>query len=486
MVTAAEPAATNKRQLSLQDCFKMALERNLDVQIERLNPEIAKYNVSYAYAGYDPSLSLSGKHNNSLSPSGYDEQLGYAYGGSKTDANSFNASVGGVLPTGLSYSLGGNTVDSYGFNSTAGGQFPYEQSTASAGITLTQPLLKNAWTDATRTTIQISKKSLKASEHTLRNQVITTVSTVEQAYYDLVFDFENIKVQEEALQLSKQLLKDNQNKVKVGVLAPLDEKQAQSQVASSEASLLTARLTLATQQNTLKQLIHDKFSSWDQVEIVPTTDMKAIPQAFSIQDSWHKGLTQRPDLLEYRVELEKQDITLRYQRNQLWPELDLVGSYGQMGSGVEFSDSLGGVRQSDSPYYSYGAQMVIPLSNKGARTNYKIGKAQKQQMLLRLKKLEEGVMVQIDSAVKRAQTSLQLIDATREARKYAEAALDAEQKKLESGKSTPFVVLQLQRDLTSARSAEISAVTDYNKALSQLSVAEGSTLDRHNLSVVVK
>ncbi len=464
----------------------MALEHNLDVAIERLNPEIAKYNISYAYAGYDPTLRLGGQHNNSLSPGGYDEQLGLRYGGSKSESDSFSASLGGVLPTGLSYSLSGNTAETYGFNSGATGLFPYDNSTASAGITLTQPLLKNFWTDGTRTTIQLNKKALKASQYALRNQIISTIATVEQAYYTLVFDYENIKVQEEALELSKQLLKDNQRKVAVGTLAPLDEKQAQSQVASSEAALMTARLTLATQQNALKQLINDKFSSWDQVEIVPTTAMHAVPQAFSVQDSWHKGMTQRPDLLEYRIQLERQDITLRYQRNQLWPELDLVGSYGHRGAGVEFSDALGGVRQSDSPYYSYGAQIAIPLSNKAARTNYKIGKAQKQQMLLQMKKLEETVMVEIDSAVKTAQTSLQLIDATREARKYAEAALEAEQKKLESGKSTPFVVLQLQRDLTSARSAEISAVADYNKSLSRLSVADGSTLDRHNLSVVVK
>lgn len=462
----------------------MALERNLDVQIQRLNPEIAKYNISYAYAGYDPSLTMKGVHNFSLSPPSY--QLGFNVPGASSDQNTFTTSVDGTAPTGLRYSLSGRTSEDYGNQGAY-----YKNSSSAAGITLTQPLLKNLWIDSTRMNIQLSKKTLKGSEMTLRNQIITTLSTVEQAYYDLVYAYQNVKVQEEALQLSRQLLKDNQYKVKVGVLAPLDEKQAQSQVASSEANLLTARQSLAIQQNTLKNLIHDNFSSWNLVEITPTTPLTVVPQVFSVQDSWHKGLTQRPDLLEYRVELEKQDITLRYQRNQLWPQLDLIGSYAHSGfsdlkTGAQFSDSLDGVRMGNAPNYYYGAQIVIPLSNRGARMNYKVGKAQKKQMLLNLKKLEESVMVQIDNAVKQAQTSLQLINATREARLFAEAALDAEQKKLENGKSTPFVVLSLQRDLTSAKSAEIQAQAAYNKALSALAAAEGSSIERDNLSMTVK
>ena len=490
--TAAEPATENKRALSLEECYKMALEHNLDVQIQRLNPEIAKYNISYAYAGYDPSLTMSGNHSFNLSSGTYYPDYNITSPGSSRDGNSFTTSVQGVLPTGLRYSLSGNSAEQYGLT---GGTDPFthlptqngfKTSSSSATINLTQPLLKNFWIDSTRMNIQISKKTLKGSELTLRNQIITTLSTVEQAYYDLVYAYQNVKVQEEALQLSRQLLKDNQYKVKVGVLAPLDEKQAQSQVASSEANLLTARQSLATQQNTLKNLIHDNFSSWNLVEITPTTPLTVVPQVFSVQDSWNKGLSGRPDLLEYRVELEKQDITLRYQRNQLWPQLDLIGSYGHSGVGDQFSDSLDSVRMGNAPGYSYGAQIVIPLSNKAARMNYKVGKAQKKQMLLSLKKLEEGIMVQIDNAVKQAQTSLQLINATREARLFAEAALDAEQKKLENGKSTPFVVLSLQRDLTSARSAEIQAQAAYNKALSALAAAEGSSLERDKLSMTVK
>jgi outer membrane protein TolC len=128
----------------------------------------------------------------------------------------------------------------------------------------------------------------------------------------------------------------------------------------------------------------------------------------------------------------------------------------------------------------------VPLYNRGAKNSYQATRAEKQQALLRLKKLEQDVVVSIDEAVNLSRSNFQRIEATRQARLYAEAALEAEEKKLASGKSTSFVVLQLQRDLTNARSSEIRAMADYHKALSTLSQARGSTLQRNKLTLQVK
>jgi len=197
-------------------------------------------------------------------------------------------------------------------------------------------------------------------------------------------------------------------------------------------------------------------------------------------------MSQRPDLLQSRVDLERQQIVLRYDRNQLFPQLDLIGSYGHLASSREFSGALGQFKDGSSPFYSYGATITLPLSNRAARQNYKIDKAQQRQLLLRLKKFEQSIMVEIEDAVKLAQTNFERVDATKQASLYAQAALEAEQKKLENGKSTSFNVLFLQRDLTQARSAEIQALTDYNRALSQLSLKEGSTLERNGLKVDIR
>src|SRR5207244_2739145 len=144
------------------------------------------------------------------------------------------------------------------------------------------------------------------------------------------------------------------------------------------------------------------------------------------------------------------------------------------------------LREGDQPSYTYGAALSIPLSNVKARNAHKSSKEILQQNLLNVKKVEQDIMVQIDDAVIQARSKYEQVGSTREARLYAEAALEAEQKKLENGKSTSFVVLQLQRDLTAARSAEISALADYNKALADLAHREGSTLERRNIDLNVK
>jgi outer membrane protein len=207
---------------------------------------------------------------------------------------------------------------------------------------------------------------------------------------------------------------------------------------------------------------------------------------FDVQDSWSKGLTTRPDLIQAKLNLQQQGLQLKYDRNQIFPQLNLNGSFGYNGSGKEFSDAIGQYASGDRPFYSYGASLSMPLSNLHARKSYKADKATEQQLLLRLKQMEQSAMVQIDNAVKQAQSAWESVDATRQARVYAEAALDAEQKKYAVGKSTTFTVLQLQNSLTGARSQEIRSLADYNKALSALAQQEGTTLQRRNVDLSVK
>jgi len=192
-------------------------------------------------------------------------------------------------------------------------------------------------------------------------------------------------------------------------------------------------------------------------------------------------MTQRPDLLQARLNVEQQGIQLKYSYNQLYPSLDLIGSYGYNGSGANFGDTFNGFNQADQPFWSYGAQFSMPLSNVGARNTYKAGKVTLKQLLLQLKQLEQTVMLGIDNAVKQAQSDFEAVAAQREARIHAEAALDAEQKKYAVGKSTTFTVLQLQNTLTSDRAAEIRALANYQEALANLAAAEGSTLERHGI-----
>src|SRR5262249_30801434 len=160
-----------------------------------------------------------------------------------------------------------------------------------------------------------NKRNQQQSELDLRNQVITTVTAVEQAYFDLIFAQENVRVQQKALELAERLLAENRKKVEVGALAPLDEKQAEAQAAASRADLIGAQGTEGTQQRVLKNLLSDDYSKWENVSLQPPETLVAIPEKFSLQESWRRGLAQRPDLLRQKINLEKQGYTVRYQKN---------------------------------------------------------------------------------------------------------------------------------------------------------------------------
>jgi outer membrane protein TolC len=485
--TVAGLAQTNApavRRLSLEDCVQSALEKNLDLRIARYNPPMALADLKAAYAGYDPGFSASGAHNYSMSGGGFNPSFGFPIPATTSDQNAFKSGLGGLTPWGLNYSLNGNVSETHVMN-----DINSPSDSGSASISLTQPLLKNFWIDATRLNIKVARNRIKYSELGLKLNIMTVATTVEQAYYDLIYARENVTVQEKAVELATQLVVENKTRVTIGALAPLDEKQAEAQAASSQATLIAARSSLAVQANTLKQLITDNYAAWEKIELEPTAPLKAPVQVFDRQISWSRGLTERPDLLQAKLDIERQGVTIKYNYNQLFPELDLVGTYGHGAGGGDigdFSQALYQMGDGSRPFYSYGAQLTFPIGNTGARANYKKSKLAMEQYGVALKKLEQSIMTTIDNDINQAQSSYQQVAATRAAREYAADALDAEQKKLQSGKSTTYTVLQMQRDLTTARGNEIQALAAYNKALAQLSLDEGSTLKRLSINVEVK
>jgi outer membrane protein TolC len=489
-VTNAAPTMMNTnagaRTMSLPDCIQEALQHNFDIQVQRYNPRLALYTLRGAYAGYDPLLNISGQHEwSTLSTTTNGTPLAF----NTSDNNSFSSDLGGSLPWGLTYDFAGKIENPYGTTysgiTNVTSTF-YKSSDGTIEVDLTQHLLKDFWIDSTRLAIKLDKNKLKSSEQALRQQIINSVTAVENAYYELIYAQENVKVQQEALNLAQTQLDQDNQRVQIGTLAILDVQQDEAQVAQSQANLIAAQYTLVQDQNTLKNLLTDTYSKWHDTDIQPTATLTAPLQSFDLQNSWRKGLTGRPDLLQARLGVENQGIQLKYDRNQLFPTLDLKGTYGFAGEGRQYSDTLGQINTGNQPYYSYGAQLSIPLSNVGARNTYKYDKVSLQQLVLELKQLEQNVMVQIDNAVKQAQSAYQSTEATRQARIYAEAALDAEQKKYAVGKSTTFTVLQLQTALTTARSNEIRALANYNEALANLAAQEGSTLERDKIDIQAK
>jgi outer membrane protein TolC len=480
------------RQLSLEDAIQLALQHNLDLQIDRYNPQIALYNLNGAYGAFDPTLGLSGQHDHNEAGS----QIlggGFTIPGSVSDYNTFNGSLIGNSPWfGTTYELQGTTKDTYGHSFTLDTNGvvvprPFENSIASASLSVSQPLLKNFLIDNNRMVIQVAKNRVKYSDVTLKLQVMQVITTLEQAYYDLIYNRENVGVQEKAVELAERLVMENRKRLEVGALAPLDLQSAEAQAASLRAAVIAAKSQEGTQERLVKSLLTDQYSiEWAKVTLEPTAKLTAVPPAVSLQDSWSKGLAQRPELQQAKLDIERVGIVLKFDRNQLLPELDAFGTYGFNGSGVEFSDALYDLQQTDRPFYTYGGRISVPLSNAKARNTYKTDKATMQQLVLTYKQLEQATLILIDNDIGTIRANYDQVKATRAAREYEESALDAEQKKLESGKSTTYTVLQVQRDLTTARGNEIQALDTYFKSLSQLSLHEGSTLDRFGIKLEVK
>lgn len=508
------------RMLSLQDCIQIALEHNFNVQISRLDPEVAGFQLKSSYAGYDPTFSLSARHSYDMSPGGLDSQ-GRTYSGTESETDSFGGSLGGLLPWGTRYSFGANLSDRTGTQpgsvtdlsnplsiytnqyydlvanapvsqlvtnyATLPTRNPFENASANVGFfELRQPLLKDFWIDGTRFQIFVSKKNLQNSELGLRLQIMDTITLVEQAYFNYIYAVESVGVQEKALELAERLVAENRRRVEVGALAPLDEKQAESEAASRRADLLDAQANRDTQQRVLKALLSDNYDDWKSVRIHPMESLQAVPQPFDLQESWRKGMSTRPDLLQAKVAVEVQDKRVKYQRNQRLPQFDVVGDVGYVGSDNELDGAWSQVRNRDNNYYSYGVQLTVPLGNVGARNEYKAALSTREQRMLEVRQLEQNVLIQIENSIANARSTLERVEATRQARAYAEEALRAEEMKLSKGKSTSFIVLDLQGQLTAARSAEIRALADYNISLAQLAKNEGSTLDRRGVELKLR
>jgi outer membrane protein len=476
-----------KKPVTLDDCVRMALEKNIDIRIARIVPRVAalELNASF-YDYYDPNFQFSATQSENNSP-GQGFVNTFQTPPNQTWNERFGTGFSGYLPSGLNYTLQSGISRNSGSSfdpTTLLPTYSPSQYLPSVSVSIDQPLLKNFWIDQSRYQIQINKRTLKANEQDLRNQAITVVTAISDAYFDLLAAREKVLVQQKALELSQQQLTENKKRVEVGAMAPLDEKQAESQVASSRAALLSAESTYGTAEIRLKQLLTDDFASVVSTDFDPQGNMEAIPIVFDRQDSWHKGLTMRPDVISSKLNLEKQNITVRLKKNQVYPQLDLQGSYGITARRFNLSDSLNDVGNRTYPNFSIGVVFSMPLDGKAPRNRLKEAKLQLEQSLLQYQKLEQTVMGDIANAIGVARSAYQRVEATKAARDYALLAFEAEKKKLENGKSTSFVVLQLQSNYTTAASDAIQAVTDYNKSLDALFQSEGSILEHRGVKFV--
>ncbi len=482
-LTTNEPARPIQ-SLTLQECLARALANNLDIAVERINPNIANWGVVGEQGVYDPRLKFGITYENDLTEIDATngtttlriEQLGFNTGIAGL-AGGLNSVLAGKLPSGAIY-------DITGFDSrTITTPTTDAEHAGSVGIAAAQPLLKNAGFSVNSAQIRVARKSRQIAQQNFASKVMDVVRDVNTAYYELVFAIENHKALVEDLNRAKELLAQNRRRVEIGTMSPLDVTQAEAGAAEREEAVIIAAQVIRDNENTLKRLICRDVTEFRGLELLPVDYPVAQMVETDVDRSTRTALESRPDFLAATQDVERQGILVKFNRNQLLPSLDVGGSY-QLAGGVApgpFSDALNDLGSGNNPSWTIGGVVSFPIGNRQARSTYNISRLNRDQAIINLKILEQNILVQVDNAVRQVQTNLKRVEATAVASRLARESLKAEETKLAAGTSTSFLVLQAQSQLAAQLSAEIRARSDYSESLAQLGRVEGTILLQNNI-----
>lgn len=478
--------------LSLDEAIRLGLEHNLQLQVDRYTPIISQFDYRRTYGVYDPIFSSEiGRATSTREGGGFNDITGEQFPASTSSRNYMLAGVDGYLPSGMTYGLGydfgnqkANTPFQIGTNSFGQpifGQRSTDTWDSGGVVSVRQPLLRNLWIDQPRLAIKLSRNNVRISELDFETSLMTVITTIEKAYYELIAARETVTVQISAVAVKQQFFDENTRRVQVGTLAPLDAQLAAADLALAQTELIVARNAAVTAESVLKGLISDNFISVLHTRLELTDKLLAVAANVDLQDAFKQAIENRPELQRARILLQNQNLQLKYDFNQLFPQLDLFGTWGVNGLDANLGGSLNDLSNKRFPEDRYGLSISVPLSLQSERMAYKASKAAKAQAILNLKQQEESVIQAVYDDARRVQTLWEIIPLTRERTIYSKAALEAEQKKVTAGKSTTYDVLNIASDLTRAQVNEIIAVRNYNVALADLAFRQGTTLQRRNV-----
>ncbi len=490
-------AQENKKSLSLEECIVGAMKNNLRVAVEVLNPEIATVSVTRANEKFMPSLSFTynNRETNTASYSWIDaaDQVRVAY-------NDYSVDLNQLIPTGGIFNL---SLRSYKNDTNRSFQTINPRYGSTLTFNFSQPLLKNFGFKMNRREIIIAKNNREISEHEFHQTLLETIYRVEEAYWMLAYSIEDLKVKRQSLQLARDLLEENKRKIEVGTMPPIEIYTAESEVANREADILQADRLVKNYQDRLKKILDlPILEKGEQTEIIPSDKPDIERKVINIEEALATALANRPDLKATKVNIQTREFNLSYAKNQLLPGLNLQASYWSPGiSGTQIlylnNSPLTGVVVGTLPgtakdalrdafkfrydNWSIGLTLDIPLNTILTRAQHAEAKLSLEQAQLRLKDQEQEVFLEIKTSVRDVEINYERVQAYRAARELAEKKLEAEQEKFRVGKSTNFFLLQYQRDVADARTAELRSAVDYILSLARLDMALGTTLKTKNI-----
>ena len=517
-----------QRPLSLRDALSMALENNKDIEVARANVRIAEFDLLGAKGVYDPRITTTAFYERAENP--ISSFLSGGQDGSVVQSDY----AGTARLEGQSPYLGGNyRLDFSSVRLTTNNQFTALNPQYPTALTFsyTQPLLRGLKIDNNRRQIEIARKNLSLTDAQFRQRAIDTITNVQRAYWDLVFSLRSLQVQRDAVAVARTQLEHNKRLVQEGQLAPIDVVAAEAQISTYEQGVFNALEGVSRAENNLKNLIaqNQKAPIWSE-SLVPTDSVDLAVPNVSLPDALKTAMENRPELQQSNVLREINEIDQRYFKDQTKPGIDLVGTYGLTGlagsistAGVNpftasslqvrervdelsklagldplpivppqtFSpDLLGGYNQSlqnllANRYNNFrvGVQITLPLRNRTAEAQLGRSLVEGERIGTQREQLEQTIQVDVRNALQAMRSSEARLRAAVATREANEQQFASEQRKLDAGQSTTFLVLERQTALTEARGRELQAQTDLNKAIADLQRATGNALSVNSIVV---
>jgi outer membrane protein TolC len=540
--------------LTAHDVVALAIENNIDIEVQRYTPLLAQQVLRRAEAGgflrsvglpVQPgplSVSLQGVSVNTGGGVAGSSAIGISSGGgivtqlgptipsldptlsgfvnfqhaTTPQSNTVLTGTTALIQTSRSYQAQYAQNWSFGLS----GQLTYSSNrikvnsqffnlnpftNGSLDLQLTQNLLQGFGRAVNERNIRVQRNNIKVSELQFRAQVQNTISSTLNLYWDLVAFTEDVRSRRQAVTTAEQLLVDNRKRVELGFLAEIEITRAEAQVYATRQDLTIAQTNLLQQETILKNAIVRNGvadAGLATIKIVPL-DSIAVPAEIPIRpidDLVGEAAQNRIDIQQARINIESNQLNLVGIRNSLKPGLQafvqftnngLTGELTPLGALIPGVDYLAGgygnllaqIFRRNYPNYSAGFSLNIPLRNRAAQADYAISALELRQNELNIRRSLNQVRVDVQNAVIGLDQAKARYEAASRARVLSEQTLSADQRKLELGASTPFQVIQDQRDVAAALSTEIQAIANFTHARIAYDDALGKTLEVNNVVV---
>lgn len=486
--------------LSLQDVVRLALARNNEIEMASVDVKLAETVLNSLEGFYDPLFRLTPEIINSVTPVA--STLGGSDQSGTLTTTSLNLRASVIKP----FRTGGGHYEFFFNNTRESTSSAFAQLTpfysSSLGVQFTQPLLRNRSIDITRRAINIQKKVLTQTDIEFRRHVMNVIAEVQRAYWDLVFALREQQNQIGNVNLARKLAQQTETRIAAGASAPLERAEVQTEVASRESELIVASQNVSIAENNLKRLIlsDSRDKEWP-MAIMPTDEPSFEVAPVYLDEALESARSNRPELQRLRIQREINGIDLRYFTNQTRPRIDIVATVsttGLAGAPVIPTGSIpgsavpsnldGGFGQTLKNLASFqtrnivvGVVIEIPFKNRRAKADLAGARVAASQISVASRTQEQLIEVEVRNAAQSVESARQRVLSARNARENAEMQQKGERGLYEVGRSTTFLLFQRENQLASARSLELRALTDYNKALADLQRATSTTLSINNI-----